>query len=235
MIGLGIVRLGGRRPIGKVHRGPAPASVQLLWNDISTTAGTTFTFASRALGAGFTTIVGNFRSASAADLVSVTIGGVTAVVNILYRHIGNTTGSFIATAPSNSGTGDIVITYSVSVARMGIAAYEQRGISGIGAHDAVGDSSGSGGEDFALQLATAARGTLIAGEFYAKPTATTQQRHSGGARVTPDLDLKARVTVTNTDDVATWVGVTKAFDQLILSGSSANQSIVAASFAPAEG
>lgn len=120
-------------PLGVVNSAHANAALnpaKFLQSAIDTTDASTYTFSSQNLG-----VAGAARTIIAAinarvgvggvrTINSVTIGGVSATVDVQRAHVdGTTSGIARAVVPSGT-TGDVVVTFSDSVYRCGIALWK---------------------------------------------------------------------------------------------------------------
>lgn len=107
-----------------------PASIVFTDNSVSGTNGTVFTFSSQSLGTATTdrqilvTLWGRDDGAGSPALTSVTVGGVTATVDITYLSGSNRNRAAVVRAAVPTGTtGDVVVTFDTTVERCGIGVY----------------------------------------------------------------------------------------------------------------
>ena len=138
--------------------GVIPATISLTDNAVSTANVTTYTFSARAIGTAATNrrvAVGIFISSAGVNIISVTIGGVSASqVVIATKNTGAEiliTAIYMATVPTGT-TGDIVVTAGASSYMCGIDVYRLENISTTAYHTATDTTITSDAESASLNL-----------------------------------------------------------------------------------
>lgn len=171
--------------------------------------GTSFTFSSKALGAADANrviiIAGSFRAATAVTVSSLTVGGVSATLDIEARETSSgVTEAFVAHAAVPTGTtGDVVLTLSASTARAAITVYR---VTKYAAATPSKTGSGTRGVSDGTMTAnlTAPDIGFQIGAAYIAGTSATQQTHTSASA---NGGAVASITCASVGNTATWTGL----------------------------
>ncbi len=174
-----------------------------------------------------------YRATGSVTIDSVTIGGVTATLNATATNTtsGNSSVSTLAVAHIPTGiSGDVVINLSGNAVRAGIAVWNAN-LPSTTANDTATAATGGAEADFTVTIDKCANGAVFAMDFNSDQTGgSTFQGFSAASKESKTTRADQTITVTHTDGVTVWTGITKDSDTVISTGTSAPQALSVASW-----
>lgn len=232
--------LRGSTAIGRVYKGAtqvwsasAPTITHTFLNALTpkTNQAASFTWSSQSFGAAdanrWLIVTINYRGLSDEDTIStITVGGVNATLVKVQHNSGE--GAAIAAAKVPTGTsGDIVVTSTGGLRRLGGGVIRAIGLRSAIADDTAG-VNGNTGDDPSVTIDKYAGGLVVGTQWYSSES--LDQRSAGASIATATGQLGATITVTNTEQSSDWSGITKDYDQLVITSSSTDQAAAFASW-----
>lgn len=200
---------------------------------VSTADSSVYTFAACNLGAAdparLIIIAGTYRSATGVTISSLTVGGVSAAIDVESRNTsgGAVTSAYIGRAVVPSGaTGDVVLTLSGAAVRASATVYATTKYNSVIPNKTAASQRGSVG---VIDLSLASNPTGFAVGVAQSPDSSNNRHTSAfGHILAKDLTT---ITVDGQVGNATWVGMTEDTDMVIESGGNILAAAVSAAWA----
>ena len=215
--------------LGLCFRSIAVSVVSMVLADsvVSSADQTTYTFAGRTLGSGLIIIAGSFRAGSLITLNSLSVAGNSANIHVTSSN-GNTSAAFIASAVNAAASGDIVLTFSGTCARLGLAVYLFKGYTETAPYlTATATRTSTAGTMSPNLVGAISKGFVIGAGF----NGLAPGHRVGAASAAVDAQTNYNVTVNCQSGANSWTGITEDVDaEMEATGTAVVQAACSAAF-----